>query len=41
MSAAAGGVAGGFLGPKMKDNVVKAREYVRSIRAAQAAAKKK
>ena len=41
MSAAAGGVAGGVLGPKMKDNIVKVREHVRSIRAAQAAAKKK
>ena len=41
MSAAAGGVAGGVLGPKMKDNIVKVREHVRSLRAAQAAAKKK
>lgn len=41
MSAAAGGVAGGVLGPKMKDNIVKVREHVQSLRAAQAAAKKK
>jgi len=41
MSAALGGAAGGYLGPKMKDNIVKVREHVRSIRAAQAAAKKK
>ena len=41
MSAAAGGVAGGFVGPKMKDNIIKVREHVRSLRAAQAAAKKK
>jgi uncharacterized protein YcfJ len=41
MSAAAGGMAGGFVGPKMKGNIIKVREDVRSLRAAQAAAKKK